>query len=256
MNNIFTVVTLDFVIQLVGFTVAFSLQTEKFYDLTGSCTFILMAQASLRWRTKQHFRRMLLSTMVTVWAARLGIFLFYRVVTEGGDKRFTKVKTKPVVFLLYWMVQGVWILVTSAPMLIVNSEKQNAPINSRDYIGFAIWIFGLLFEVTADFQKLLFRSNPDNAGNFINTGLWSISRHPNYFGEILLWVGIFIIASSDLYGWKWICILSPAFVYYLLNYVSGIPLLERSGLKRYGDMPAYKNYINNVPVLVPFIGKT
>nr|XP_002124274.1 uncharacterized protein LOC100182009 [Ciona intestinalis] len=256
MNNLLTVTLLDFTIQLVGFAVAFALQTEKFYDLTGSCTFILVAQASLRWRANRQFRRVLLSTMVTVWAARLGLFLFYRVLHEGGDKRFNKVKSKPVTFLIYWMIQGVWIIVMSAPVLFVNNERQNVPINTRDYVGFAVWLFGMFFEIMADLQKLTFRNNPDNAGKFISSGLWSISRHPNYFGEIVLWVGVFIIASSDLTGWTWVSILSPVFLYYLLNNVSGVPILERSGLKRYGELPEYKQYINTVPVLVPFVGRT
>nr|CAB3262701.1 uncharacterized protein LOC100182009 [Phallusia mammillata] len=254
MHSLLTLAGIDLFIQVVGFCIAYTLQTEKFYDLVGSLTFILLTHVSLRSNLHQNWRRTLLSFMVTIWALRLGSFLCYRCLKDGGDRRFTKVKTKPVVFFIYWTVQALWIYITLFPVLLVNTEKKSKPLGSIDYFGFAVWMLGMIIEVTADLQKMAFRSNPANEGKFISEGVWSISRHPNYFGEIMLWIGVLIIASSVLSGWKWIAVLSPVFIWYLLNYVSGIPILERSGMKRYGHLPEYKHYVETVPVLTPFVG--
>ncbi|CAK8683915.1 unnamed protein product [Clavelina lepadiformis] len=254
MHNLLSALLVDFFIQIVGFSLAITLQTEKFYDFAGSFTFILLAQLSLRWNVRQSFRQVLVTSMVTIWALRLGGFLFYRVLLAGGDHRFDKVKTKPVTFFIYWMIQGVWVYVTVLPTLLLNNKKNYSQLSLQDYLGIAVWLTGFLIEVVADWQKMAFRNNPDNTGKFISSGLWSISRHPNYFGEIVMWVGIFLVASTVFTGWEWLSIFSPMFVYYLLTNVSGIPILERSSMKRYGSLGSYKEYINNVPVLVPFIG--
>lgn len=116
-----------------------------------------------------------------------------------------------------------------------------------------MWVFGFLFEVIADHQKSRFKSNPDNAGKFINEGLWSLSRHPNYFGEILMWSGLYLSSTSVLKGWEHISVISPVLLSYLLTRVSGIPLLEKAGMKKWGDQPDYQEYIKNTAKLIPYI---
>ena len=118
-----------------------------------------------------------------------------------------------------------------------------------------IWLTGFTIEVMADRQKSRFRADPANRGRFISTGLWSRSRHPNYFGEITLWVGILLIAAPTLRGWQWVAVLSPLFVTVLLTRVSGIPLLEKKADTKWGDDPAYQEYKASTPVLIPRLTK-
>jgi len=245
----------DMLIQVIGFIFAFILSTEKFFDFVGSLTYILLASYSFKVSPISGSRQQLLTALVILWAMRLGIFLLSRVLMTGGDKRFDKIKPNPLRYFIYWMVQGIWIFLTILPVMITNRKILNNRLGNRDYLGLAIWIIGFLFEVVADYQKFVFKLNPEKSKTFISEGLWSISRHPNYFGEITLWIGVFIIASSSLQGLEWLSVISPIFVYYLLTSISGVPILEKSGLKRYGHLDEYKAYINTVPVLVPFIGK-
>ncbi|XP_070565241.1 uncharacterized protein [Ptychodera flava] len=243
----------DIGIQWGLFAIAAFFQTEKFYDLAGSGTFIFLALQTLRWGETYFTRQKIQSGMVVVWGLRLGLFLFTRVLREGKDSRFDKVRGKPLIFFIYWTIQALWVWVTLAPTLILNSEKKDKELTTRDYVGWSLWAIGFLMEAISDYQKSSFRSNPDNATKFMSTGLWSISRHPNYFGEILLWSGLFVSASTIMSGYQYTSVLSPMFVAYLLIRVSGIPLLEKSALKRWGGNPQYQQYVKNTAVLIPFI---
>jgi steroid 5-alpha reductase family enzyme len=131
-------------------------------------------------------------------------------------------------------------------------EKRQMKLGAQDYLGWTLWIIGFATEVIADHQKGQFRADPLNKETFIKTGLWSLSRHPNYFGEILLWFGLFISASSNFTKWwQYLSILSPTAVYLLITKMSGIPLLEQHGLKNWGHLPEYQTYLNNTPELIP-----
>jgi len=118
-------------------------------------------------------------------------------------------------------------------------------------IGFLVWVFGFAFEVTADTQKSRFRADPNNKGKFIHTGLWAWTRHPNYFGEIVLWVGVAIIALPVLRGWQWVTLISPVFVALLITRISGVPLLEKQADERWGGQEDYEAYKERTPVLIP-----
>ncbi|XP_071820265.1 uncharacterized protein [Apostichopus japonicus] len=242
----------DFGIQWGMWAISSALQTERFYDATGSGTFIYLALQSYQWGSSVKTKRQKVQTsLVVIWALRLGLFLMSRIFADGVDKRFNHVRDNPKVFLIYWTVQGVWIFLTLLPTLILNSEKNDVQVGTRDYIGWGLWGLGMFLEVVADRQKSAFKADPSNEGKFINSGLWSVSRHPNYLGEILVWSGLYLSASSVFSGWQHVGVLSPLFVYFLLTRVSGIPLLERGGMKRWGSDPNYLEYIKNVPVLFP-----
>jgi steroid 5-alpha reductase family enzyme len=118
-------------------------------------------------------------------------------------------------------------------------------------VGFLLWILGFGIEVIADRQKSKFRADPQNAGKFINTGLWSWSRHPNYFGEILLWIGVAVITIPVLSGWQWLTLISPIFVAILLTRVSGIPILESLADEKWGGQAEYENYKGKTSLLIP-----
>lgn len=242
--------SVDMGIQWVGFTFAWIFRTEKFYDLTGSATFILLSYLSHSW-SGNTFRQFINSHMVIGWACRLGLYLFLRILKDGKDKRFDQAKADPMKFFTFWTIQGVWVFVTLLPTLMLNNTKRDVPVGIRDYVGWGMWTVGMLFEVVADAQKSAFRASPDNEGKFITTGLWSLSRHPNYFGEILLWFGLYVSNSSVLRGWEQLAVLSPVFVHLLITRVSGIPLLEKAADKKWGGQAEYEIYKRNTPSLIP-----
>lgn len=244
----------DFQVQWGLWAVASLMKTEKFYDLAGSATYILLAYLNYKWNGTGHPRQSIQTGCITIWAFRLGMFLFTRVMKSGHDRRFKEALQRPSLLWVFWTLQGIWVLVTLLPSLLVVLSPRQRPIGTRDYVGWGIWTMGFLVEVVADYQKTVFRNNPANKDKFINSGLWSLSRHPNYFGEILLWFGLYISASSTFSGWEYLTILCPLMDYLLITKISGIPMLETYGIKKWGSSPQYQAYIKNTPALVPFIG--
>lgn len=242
-----------FVIQFLVFVPSALRRTERFFDLTGSLTFISVSVALAFLAPAQDARGWILAAMVVLWAARLGSFLFARVHRSGSDGRFDEIKTKPLRFFQVWCIQGLWVALTASAAWIAMSADatDRAPLDGFAVAGIVVWLLGMVLEVVADLQKQAFRADPANKGEFIRTGLWSRSRHPNYFGEILVWVGVFLVAVPVLQGWQWIAVLSPLFVILLLTRVSGIPLLEKRADERWGDRADYRAYRDGTPVLIP-----
>ena len=246
-------VALAFLIQWVVFIPAFRLQSEKFFDLTGSLTYITVITITLILSGTPDARAILVFALVLVWAGRLGTFLFRRVKKAGKDDRFDEIKPSLPRFLNVWTIQGLWITLTLAAALVAITSTTRKGIDVFAILGLLIWILGFGIEVVADLQKSRFNANPANKGRFINSGLWSRSRHPNYFGEITMWVGIAVIALPVLQGWQWIALISPLFVTLLLTKVSGIPLLEKKADKKWGGQEDYEAYKKETPVLIPKI---
>lgn len=242
-----------FAIQIIAFIPAAILKTERFFDLTGSLTFFAISIGLVLLSPMPDARSWLLAAMIMLWAARLGTFLALRVRKAGSDGRFDEIKSSPVRFLQVWIIQGLWVSLTSAAAWIAISTDvgARAPLGWIAIVGMVIWVVGLNIEVVADTQKSAFRGNPANKDEFIRTGLWSRSRHPNYFGEILVWVGVFVTAAPVLAGWQWIAVLSPVFVVLLLTRVSGIPLLEARADAKWGERADYVAYRDSTPVLIP-----
>lgn len=245
----------DFGIQGAGFLVAAALKTEKFYDLAGSGTVLLMIYKSMQWGRASFARQKIQSSCAALWAARLGMFLFTRILKDGHDRRFNKIKHDPKMFFVAWTMQGMWVFANLLPTLIQNSKQRDTPIGTKEYIGWAMWALGFLMQIVADSQKSAFRADPANAGKFISTGLWSLSRHPNYFGEIMMWSGLYLSAFNTLQGWEHSAIISPLFSTFILTQVSGIPMLEKSGMKRWGSDPDYQKYLREVPSLIPSLSR-
>ena len=228
-------------------------QTERFYDLTGGLTYLAVVAFSL-WAGMQSedssTREWLISALVAIWAVRLSSFLFLRIHHAGKDGRFDQLKTSPVRFLVPWTLQGLWVFLTLNVVIVINSQSGYAPpLGIWDGIGLALWILGFGIEVVADSQKTAFNSNPENEGKWIDEGLWSRSRHPNYLGEILLWTGIAFFGVACFQGLEMVSWISPVFVYLLLTRISGIPLLDRRALAKWGDDPEYQKYRENTPAL-------
>ena len=240
-----------FGIQWLAFIPARLLQTERFYDLTGSITYIAVTLAAISAATAPSGAQWLIAAMIFLWAGRLGSFLFRRIHAAGGDQRFDHIKISSSRFFVAWTLQGAWVVMTSCAALTAILSTEPTALGAVYVIGAVMWVTGFAVEVIADGQKSRFRADPVNGGRFINTGLWARSRHPNYFGEILLWAGIAVMAIPYLSGTQWVVMLSPLFVYALLTRVSGIPTLVRRGQELWGDDPAYQDYLSSTPLLVP-----
>jgi len=244
-------VGIAFLINWIAFIPAYITQTEKYFDLTGSCTYIFTVLLALSFSENLNNRSMLLGALVMIWAIRLGTFLFQRIHKAGKDDRFDAIKPDFLRFLNTWTLQGIWVSFTAAPALIAISSLQQKEIGIFAIVGLVVWIIGFTIEVVADYQKTQFKKSAENNGKFIQTGLWSRSRHPNYFGEILLWIGVTIIAIPTLQGWQWIALISPIFVTLLLTKISGLPMLEAKAEKKWGGQEDYEKYKKETPILVP-----
>ena len=244
-------VGLAFLIQWLVFIPSYWLQTEKFFDLTGSLTYISIVTIALLFSKGADGRSILLFALVAIWAIRLGTFLFGRIKKAGKDDRFDEIKPSFIRFLNVWTIQGLWVTFTLAAALIAMTSTHRKELDLFALAGLVIWIFGFAIEVAADAQKSRFSANPDNKGKFIQTGLWSRSRHPNYFGEIVLWIGVAVIALPVLQGWQWVALISPVFVTLLLTRVSGVPLLEAKADQKWGGQENYETYKKKTPVLIP-----
>ena len=242
---------LAFAINWVAFIPSAIARTEHYYDLVGGITYITVTIVAVLLSTELDLRSAIVAGMVLVWSFRLAVFLFLRIGKAGKDSRFDLIKTNPVRFLMAWTIQGLWVLLTAAAALAVITGGNREPLGIVGYAGIAIWLAGFLIEVVADQQKSNFKANPDTDGTFISTGLWAWSRHPNYFGEIVIWIGMAIIALPVLEGLRWATLISPVFVIFLLTKVSGIPMLEKKADERWGGQDDYEAYKRNTPVLVP-----
>lgn len=251
-----TCVALAFIIQWIAFVPAHRLQTEKFFDLTGSISYISVVLLALLLIPTVDGRAWLLAGMVIVWAVRLGAFLFRRILAAGEDRRFREIKTSFARFLLTWTLQGLWVTLSLAAALAAMTSDFRVELGGIAVLGFLVWLAGLSIEAIADWQKSKFRENPQNAGKFIRSGLWAWSRHPNYFGEIVLWIGVAIVALPVLRGWQWLTMISPIFIFILLTRISGVPMLETRADQKWGGQADYEYYKANTPILIPLPPKT
>jgi steroid 5-alpha reductase family enzyme len=240
---------LAFGLNWLAFVPAYLGRTERFYDLTGTLTYLSVVVLALVGGSGSTLS-ILLGVLIAVWAVRLGTFLVLRIRKDGSDGRFDEIKVDPARFLMSWTLQGLWVLLTAGAALAAMTSTTVADPGPVTVLGVAIWVLGFAIEATADAQKRAFRADPGNRGRFITSGLWAWSRHPNYFGEITLWVGIAVIAAPGLSGWQFVTLVSPLFVALLLTRVSGVPLLEARGKRTWGDDPAYRDYVARTPVLV------
>ena len=246
-------VIISFVLQWTLFIPAYFFQTEKFYDISGSINFILIVIYIDYYNYIIHgfnLGNLILSSLIFIWAIRLGIFLFLRIQNDGEDKRFRSIKPSMSKFFMTWTLQATWVSICSLCALTGVSSDNGIIINNLFFIGLIFFVTGFFVEVVADSQKTKFRKNFKNKNTFINSGLWAYSRHPNYLGEISIWTGISIISFSSLSNLQFVTLISPIFTYVLLVYVSGVRLLEASGNEKWGHLKSYKEYIKKTPRLL------
>ena len=241
---------IGFALHWLVFIPSYAFQTEHYFDLTGSISYIATVSAAVYLNPQLDIRDKIICAMIVIWALRLGSFLFGRIKKDGKDKRFTVMKTKFTWFLMTWTLGGLWVLVTMAAGLAAITSNTTVPLGGLAYLGILLWVAGMLIEVTADTQKSNFRKIPENRDRFITSGIWAWSRHPNYFGEITLWLGLSLVAVPVLSGWQLATMISPIFVYLLLTRVSGIPMLEDMARKKWGSDPEFIAYTESTPALM------
>ena len=170
------------------------------------------------------------------------------------DHRFDGMRDRPLRFARFWLLQAISVAVIMLPISYLLDRSDAPGFGAWAIVGAAVWLVGLVIEAVADAQKSAFKANDANRGRFITTGLWRYSRHPNYFGEILVWWGLFAYAVPFLHGAAFAVVAGPVFITLLLLFVSGIPLLERSADEKHGDDPAYRDYKRRTSILVPLPG--
>lgn len=258
LDNPFIILTfIAFLVQWIAFIPANIFKTEKFYDLTGSITYLTTIIIAFTFFSHTTTRTIVITALVCVWTLRLGSFLFLRIQKAGKDSRFDEIKKSPARFFITWNLQGLWVSITSsaawAGMTLSNSTPELGIVS---WVGVAVWVIGFSFEVVADKQKSIFKADKANKGKFIQSGLWSLCRHPNYTGEILLWTGMFIISSEALTGSAWFSAISPVFVYILLTRISGVTLLTEQAKERWGQDPEWQKYFKSTPAIFPKLTKS
>ncbi len=239
----------SFVINMSMFLIAFRLQSDKLTDISYAVTFMTLALFGF-FRSSGEIFHVLLLIMVGLWAIRIGGFLLYRVIKIGKDQRFDGMREHFFTFSRFWILQAVTVWVLMLPSLL--AFESSGQLSTLAYIGLAIWTVGLVTEAVADFQKYRFSQVAKNKGTWIDSGIWRFSRHPNYFGEILVWVGVYCVTYVSLAPVEaWIGLLSPVFITVLLLFVSGLPLLEKSADKKWAHVKEYRAYKAATSVLIP-----
>ncbi|KAJ4974062.1 hypothetical protein NE237_007236 [Protea cynaroides] len=236
--------------QFLFFILTALLKFDKVTDFAGSTNFVILAILTLVLKGTWHSRQIILTLLVVIWGLRLAIFLLMRILQWGEDRRFDEMRSNLGKLAVFWTFQAIWVWTVSLPVTVVNASDRNPSIQAADIIGWIMWSVGFSVEATADQQKLVFKNSPNNRGKWCNVGVWKFSRHPNYFGEILLWWGILVASAPVLKGAEWLVILGPIFLTLLLLFVSGIPLLEESADKKFGNVAEYRIYKRTTSPLI------
>ena len=237
-------------INLLMFIPAYKYRTDKLTDISYALTFVAVAVYSLL-QKEISASKIVLFIMILIWAGRLGIYLLVRIRKIRRDDRFNEMREKFWNFLGFWILQGSSVFIIFIPSaLFLQSEETSLSLAS--ILGIAIWSLGFLMESVADYQKFRFKLKASNKNKWVNVGLWKYSRHPNYLGEILVWVGIFVFVFSSLNTSQlFVSFLSPLFITVLLLFVSGVPLLEKSYFLKWGNNKEYSNYKASTGKLLP-----
>ena len=250
--NLFTsTLILIFVVQIMFFIFASYFKTDKLTDLSYGLTFVFTAIYLMTKSESFHILNMFLALMIIVWGTRLATYLFIRILKTKRDKRFDGIREDFAKFAKFWLFQAISIWIIMLPTIYLFSIDKVQGLNLFTYLGVIVWFAGLLMESIADYQKFIFKSNPSNTDKWIELGLWRYSRHPNYFGEILVWWGIFICSITYQQGWSWLTIIGPLYITFILIFVSGIPTLEKKYNKKYGNNPNFNKYTSKTSLLIP-----
>jgi steroid 5-alpha reductase family enzyme len=251
--------------QYLAFISAAIFKSEKLFDFAGGTNFMAVAIVTLVLEGSYNTRSLFAVIIVCFSRAYLAGFLAFRVLKRKGDGRFDSIRENPLALFATYTYQIIWVYVVSLPVIFIVGVGNGAgsslsTMTATDYVGFAIACIGALCEIIADVEKYNFRSNRENSKKVCNVGLWGFSRHPNYFGEVSLWWGVFLLGASvyQVVPSGWSSVLSPVFTTLLLLLGSGIPTAEGKALKRFYSTPeasaAFEEYFESTPPLIPCCG--
>lgn len=250
MNLFLETLLIAFVINIVFFIYAFIRKTDVVTDLSYSLSFFLATSYIYIVHAEKNLLQTILLVIVVLWALRLGSYLLGRILKTKVDHRFDDKRDSFVRFGTFWLLQATAVWVILLPVTFAMGSKGLAPNMPFLIGGFALSLFGLVYETVADHQKSTFKKK--NPTKLITTGLWSTSRHPNYFGEILVWWGTLIVVLPYLSGPTFLVVLGPVFITLLLLFVSGVNLLEKSWKEKYGNEAYFQEYVRQTSIFIPW----
>jgi len=266
-NNLAICAVVTVAMQVLFFIVAYACKFDKVTDFAGGTNFVVLALLTFALAQTFSIRQIFVTASVTVWGLRLSGYLLFRIIRIGEDKRFDDKRENFLRFALFWVFQAVWVFTVSLPVIFINAPASATYLNPTlcsvnvtdncdnsftvmDIVGAVFFALGLIIETVADFQKFFFKDNPENRGKWCSVGLWKYSRHPNYFGELMIWYSIFLISCNVLNGGQWAAVLGPLFLTSILLGVSGITLLEEKDDSKYKALPGYREYKNSTSPLI------
>lgn len=244
------------IIQLIFFILAYTFKTDKVTDLAYGLSFIVLAWYLVLSQANFSLPALTIAVLITLWGLRLASYLLIRILKMGRDKRFDQIRNNFISFLKFWVFQAMAVWVIMLPSIYLITRTSLSSLNFYSWWGMTIFILGLLIETVADWQKFKFKNNPANQDKWIESGIWRCARHPNYFGEMILWWGIFIFTIPWQNGWSWLTMMGPIFITFILLFVSGIPPLEKRYQQKYANNKKYQQYKNRTSLLIPWWPKT
>jgi steroid 5-alpha reductase family enzyme len=248
LNDVLLTLGISLLIQALFFAFAATLKTDNVTDLSYGLTFVIIALVLLLQGDVTRRPQLVLAGMIIVWGARLAAYLFLRIMHMGRDVRFDGVRERFWPFFRFWLGQGVAVWVIMLPVTIwFAAPGAWTPWMS---IGGAVWAAGLVIETIADAQKFAVKSRAQGGSRWMDTGLWKYSRHPNYFGELLCWWGVFVFVAGNYAGAAWAGIIGPMVITYILLKVTGIPTLEAAAKKKWSANPAYQAHVARTSRLI------
>jgi len=254
LQEVWLTLAISLAIQAAFFVVAATLRTDKVTDLSYGLTFVLIAAALLARSHAWSPPQLVLAGMVAAWGVRLAGYLLFRIIHMGRDARFDGIRERFWPFFTFWLGQGVAVWVIMLPVTIwFGAPGAWTPWMS---LGGTVWALGLVIETVADAQKFAVKSRPGGGSQWMTTGVWKYSRHPNYFGELLCWWGVFLYVAGSFTGWQWAGGLGPMAITYILLRVTGIPTLEAAAQKKWGADPAYLAHVRRTSRLIPWPPRT
>ncbi|MBK6782385.1 MAG: DUF1295 domain-containing protein [Saprospiraceae bacterium] len=236
-------------LNLIAYWWAYKNQSDKLTDITYSVCFILLSIFLFFYNGQSGLPELILIAMVVLWGLRLGGFLLFRILSIKKDERFDDFRNSKSGFLKFWLLQAFSIWFLSLPFVIGLTTSEKLLLHVPALI---LFIAGWLLETISDFQKYSFKQRYGKNA-IVQTGIYRFVRHPNYTGEIMIWLAIFWYVSPVLKGWDWLSLISPLWLIILLLFISGIPLIEKVNVVKYKDNPEYQKYIKKTKKLIPFL---
>ena len=251
MTVLLTTLALSLAIQAFFFAFAAGFRSDKVTDLSYSLSFFALALYLLLQSGAGGPAPIVMVLMVCAWAVRLAVYLVVRILIMGHDPRFDRIRGSFWRFLTFWVFQGLFVWVLMLPVAAWFAWHAPQALGPVHLAGAAVWAIGLLIETIADAQKFRHKRSSDQTQGWVSSGLWRWSRHPNYFGEMVCWWGVFLFVAADLSGWAWLAAIGPVALVALLRYGTGIPQLEKSAERKWGDDPRYRDYAARTNLLIP-----